>query len=302
MPRVTVGLPVYNGERYLSSAIESLLAQTFTDFELIVCDNASTDGTQEICERYVRQDPRVRYVRHSRNIGPAANYREALTLSTSSYFRWATHDDLSEPTSLERCVDVLDHMLDAVLAYPRTKLIDADGRVISSHFDDLHLNADRPSIRFVEFLRRVRMCNPIYGLMRRDRLMRTALMGDFLGSDQVLLAELTLYGKFIEIPEALFLRRIHEEAYSSLGNVEKMLAWYDPSGKRRVSLPGWRHYRQYVLAVLRSPIPISEKLAALSHIGRRAVWARQTLLNELHQAARDTVRLAWSVVTDGTRR
>src|SRR2546422_1349203 len=206
-PRVSVGLPVYNGERYLPEALDSLLTQTYADFELIICDNASTDHTGEIAQSYAAKDKRVRYARNERNLGAGGNFRRAFELSSGAYFRWAAADDLSAPQSLARCVEVLDQEPAVVLAYPKTRLIDEQGRVISNYDDRLHLQAARASERFRQVLERLGYCHVAYGLMRADLLKQTRLFGDFLAADVVFLAELSLYGAFWEVPEFLFYRR-----------------------------------------------------------------------------------------------
>src|SRR3989441_5670759 len=208
-PRVSVGLPVYNGERYLPEALDSLLTQTYEDFELIICDNASTDRTGEIARSYVAKDSRVRYARNEKNLGAGRNFRRAFELCTGAYFRWAAADDLSAPQSLARCVEVLDQEPAVVLAYPKTRVIDEHGRVLSDYDDRLHLQSPRPSERFRQVLARLARNNAAYGLMRADVLKRTGLLGDFLSSDVVFTAELSLYGTFWEVPEYLFYRRFH---------------------------------------------------------------------------------------------
>src|SRR3954470_23138397 len=107
-PRVTIGLPVYNGARYLAEAIESVLAQTFTDFELVISDNASTDATAAIALQYAARDPRVRYSRNRENIGSARNFGRAFELATGEFFKWMASDDLISPEFLENCVAALD--------------------------------------------------------------------------------------------------------------------------------------------------------------------------------------------------
>src|SRR5687768_11197719 len=126
-PRLSIGLPVYNGERYLQGAIESLLSQTFDDFELIICDNASTDRTQSICTAFAARDPRVRYFRNDRNVGAAGNFNLAFRRSRGRYFKWAAHDDLHEPDYLARCVAALDADPSAVLCQTATRVIDPVG-------------------------------------------------------------------------------------------------------------------------------------------------------------------------------
>jgi glycosyltransferase involved in cell wall biosynthesis len=115
-PRVSIGMPVYNGERFIRQGMESLLAQSFGDFELIVCDNASTDGTREIAEEIAARDARVRYHRNPTNIGLAANFALGLEFASAPYFMWGCHDDLWDPTYIERAVSVLDTVPGAVLA------------------------------------------------------------------------------------------------------------------------------------------------------------------------------------------
>jgi glycosyltransferase involved in cell wall biosynthesis len=134
IPRVSIGLPVYNGERYLRESIDSILAQTFQNFELVICDNASTDATARICEEYTERDPRVRYFRNARNIGGINNANLTFERSRGELFRWAAHDDVCAPTLLERCVQVLDERADAVGVYPGTINIDEDGMETGSRY------------------------------------------------------------------------------------------------------------------------------------------------------------------------
>ena len=99
-PRLSVGLPVYNGETYIGQSIESLLGQSYEDFELIISDNASTDSTADICRHYGKQDPRIRYVRQPRNIGLSPNHNFVVQQARGEYFKWAAADDLCAPTFL----------------------------------------------------------------------------------------------------------------------------------------------------------------------------------------------------------
>ena len=284
-PRVSIGVPVYNGERYLAEALDSLLAQTFEDFEIIICDNASTDHTGEVGRAYAAQDTRVRYVRNRRNLGAPANYRRTFELSRSEYFRWAAADDLSAPQSLERCVEVLDREPAVVLAYPKTRFIDEHGRVISDYDDRLHLQSPRPSERFRQVLERLARCNAMYGLMRADVLKRTGLFGDFLNSDVVFQAELSLYGTFWEVPEFLFYRRFHSGAASNM-NRAQIYAFYFPDDPHRMRMRDWRHLWEYLRAVKRAPLGISEKLRLHLVLVRLAVGSRGRLARDLFGASR----------------
>ena len=117
-PRVTIGMPVYNGAALVGAALESILAQTLTDFELIISDNASTDATAEVCRSYAAKDRRIRYYRNEKNLGAAPNFNRVVELATNGvpYFKWAAHDDVIAPTFLEKCARVLDAAPQSVVA------------------------------------------------------------------------------------------------------------------------------------------------------------------------------------------
>jgi glycosyltransferase involved in cell wall biosynthesis len=287
-PRVGIGLPVYNGERYIAETLDSLLAQTFKDFEIIICDNASRDKTEQICRFYAAKDARIRYVRNSTNLGATKNYRLAFELSSSEYFRWANSDDLFAPTSLARCVEILDREQSTILTYPKTKLIDERAQIISEYEDHLHLQYARASERFIQVSLRLGLVNAIYGLIRADVLKKTALIGSFIGSDMALIAELTLYGKFWEIPEFLFYRRIHPGAASQ--NIDRLQEFYEPGSKGRIPYTEWKHLAARFRSILRAPIDIPEKLRATVFVIRKAAWNRGELTAEIVAAMRQAIR------------
>jgi glycosyltransferase involved in cell wall biosynthesis len=278
-PKVSIGVPVYNDERYLGETIQSLLAQTFEDFELIICDNASTDRTAEIARDYAARDSRIRYARNERNLGAARNYGRCFALAGGEYFRWFAGDDLAARESLARCVDVLDRDRGVVLAYPRTRLIDGQGRPLGDYEDRLHLQSPHPVERFRELLSRLGLCNAFYGLMRAGAVRRTGLLGSYIGSDVVFQAELVLHGTFWEIPEPLFFRRMHAAASSSMTPLQR-LQFYSPERKRHVALTQWRHLLGLVRAVQRAPIDVRDKLRLHGFLARTAVWQRQELGRE----------------------
>ncbi len=290
-PRVSVGVPVYNGERYLASALDSLVGQTYEDFELVVCDNASTDRTSEIARSYAAKDKRVRYVRNERNLGAAGNYRRTFELSSAEYFRWAPADDRSAPELLARCVEVLDREPRVVLAYSKTKLIDADGAVISEYDDRLHLVEQQASQRFRALIERLGYCNALYGLMRSNALRRTRLLGSYFASDVVFLAELVLYGAFWEIPEFLFYRRFHPAASSTMTDEERERFW-QPDGRRHLLfyLYNWRHLWEHAHSVERAPLAMSEKLRLAAFLVRATAGRRDVLARELWDTTRLLVR------------
>jgi len=287
MPRVSIGVPIYNGERYIAETLDSLVAQTFKDFELIICDNASMDRTEQICRAYADKDARIRYVRNASNVGAAGNYRRAFALSSGEYFRWANADDLFAAEGLARCVDVLDRQPAAVLAYPRTKFIDERGEVISEYADDLHIQSPMASERFIQVLGRIGYVNVIYGLMRTEALRKTGLLRKFPQGDIPLVAELAIYGTFCEIPEFLFFRRLHPGALSSSkGDVDLTQEFFDPSTRGRVAMTQWRLLGAHADSVMRAPLTSKEKWRLSGFLVRVAIWRRDALARELLEAIR----------------
>jgi glycosyltransferase involved in cell wall biosynthesis len=153
MPRVSIGLPVYNGEDYVGASVESLLAQTFTDFELVIVDNASTDRTSEICRSFASRDRRVRYHRNERNIGGGLNMNLAFELANGApFYKWAAHDDIHAPTFLERCMDALDRDPTAVLAFTKVELIDSEGKTLRPRILKMPLSSPDVRVRFESIL------------------------------------------------------------------------------------------------------------------------------------------------------
>jgi len=281
-PRVSIGLPVYNGERYVSEAIGSTCAQTFTDFELIVSDNGSTDGTQDICERAAVADPRIRYIRHTVNRGAYWNFRHVFERARGKYFRWLSADDAVAPESLACCVEVLDRHADVVLCYPKTTLIDASGSVIAPYEDRLDLQSSSPVERFRMAVERIGLVNVHYGLMRIDDVMTTRLMMHYPNADIVFLLELVLRGKFYEIDRPLFYRRMHQEASSSMkGNTQALQAYFDTSRTDGVGALQWRIFIDQIKAVYRGSLTLTEQFRLWYFLFRRAVSCREVYMEEL---------------------
>ncbi len=288
MPAISIGMPVYNGERYLPMAIDSLLGQTFEDFELNISDNGSTDRTQEICRDYAQREPRIHYVRNQQNIGAAGNFARVFELATGPYFRWLSVDDYCAPTCLEKTKAVLDTKPDIVLCCSKVDIVGADGQLLVTYADEQALLADRPAERFRRVFMQDSWCNAIYGLMRAPVLRKTGLMGGFGGSDLTLLARLSLYGRFWEIPERLFFRRTHPQAYSHECSEDKVQAFYAPNQSSTLSLrmQNWRHLYEYFAGMLNAPIGVGQRAAVTRHILRLAWWRHRELAKELSGAMR----------------
>jgi len=126
-PSLTIGIPVYNGEKFIGAALESLLAQTFEDFEVVISDNASTDNTAQICKAYAEKDKRIIFHQHVQNLGAIKNFNLLVSLANGKYFKWAACDDICAPTFLETCIAALEQDPSVVLAHPKVKVIDSQG-------------------------------------------------------------------------------------------------------------------------------------------------------------------------------
>jgi glycosyltransferase involved in cell wall biosynthesis len=280
MPQVSVGLPVYNGERYIKDAIQSILRQTFTDFELIISDNASTDDTERICRGFAEQDRRIRYDRNPHNLGAAANYNRVFALSTGKYFKWAAHDDVCAPAYLAKCVDILERYPSVVLCYPRAKIIDDTGIPIKDYDDGLHLDAEQPSRRLRGYFLTQLAFQPVFGVMRRAVLAQTPLIANYIGSDFVLLARLALAGQIYEVPDRLFWRREHPGRASHLAT-RKFAQWWNPDNRAWFYFRQWRWLVGYIDATRAAEISAAEKLRCGVEIMRWAYWRWPLLLKEL---------------------
>ena len=280
-PRVSIGMPVYNRDKYVAASIEAHLNQTYSDFELVITDNASTDRSDEICRAYAAKDSRVKYYRNPQNLGAAGNYNRCFELSVGEYFRWTPSDDLVSPNLLERAVEVLDRDPSVFVAYPKTKLIDGDGNITGEFDERLHLMDDRPSDRWKGVQKNLRLGNLHYGLNRANLFRKTGLLRNYNGGDFPLIAEMALYGKFYQIPDAFFYRRMHEEASSALKNSSDVMAFYDPKKRDKLFLQNWVHLGAHIRSVARAPISLTEKLRVYAYEGRSVVWDRREYMREL---------------------
>ncbi len=208
-PLVSIGLPVYNGELYLRQALDSLLGQDYTNFELIVSDNASQDGTEVICREFLAREGRIRYFRQNINLGAPANFEFVARQAKGIYFMWAAHDDFWAPEYVRRCVEELESHPDAVLCCTEINFLDGQGSLYTEYanYSNIETLSMPPVRRFHELIRRMGWF-AIYGLMRRDAVLRLPLGQGRFGYDVTLLAHLLLMGNFVKRPERLFNYRV----------------------------------------------------------------------------------------------
>ena len=266
-PILSIGMPVYNGERFLRGSLDSLLTQDFEDFELIISDNASTDATPDICRDYASRDRRIRFHQNEKNIGVGPNHARVFELARAKYFKWTGHDVECLPGMLWRCLEVITQAgPSVVLVYPRCEvpddLIQNDGTPVPGI-----ASADaRPHRRLATVLRHVCKVNQLYGILLTDTLRKTRLIDSFASSDYVLLAELAMLGELREIPEVL-LRRRSEPGRGAVANREKnaWAAWLDP---RKADRRDWLSMRErlvfeYFRSAGRLPIKPADKLLCL---------------------------------------
>jgi glycosyltransferase involved in cell wall biosynthesis len=281
-PQVSIGLPVYNGEAFLARALDSLLAQTFTDFEVVISDNASTDRTGEICKEYAERDPRIRYYRQSENFGAAYNYNFTVEPARGKYFKWMAHDDIVDPRFLEACVDGFEGSPDSVvLVFSKVCWVDINEDVIKYY--DMPIIWDGTDVRSrVHSLLGDRLRSylhhpyAIFGLMRTETLRKTRLIQSFHSADRVTLLELALRGDFLEVPEYLFYRRVHDEN-SVLGrnkSAKDVVRWYNPRRRPKLVAPRTNLFFEYGRSLARAPLSYAEKLSCARVLSRavRREW------------------------------
>jgi glycosyltransferase involved in cell wall biosynthesis len=262
-PRLSVGLPVYNGERYLAESLDALLGQTYEDFELIISDNASTDTTPDICRRYAKQDSRIQYYRQPKNVGLAMNHNFVAEQASGELFKWASHDDLYARDLLERCVNALDEYPHVVLVHSFTAMIDGSGNLTEALKYPLASASPRAPERFRSLLFESGGDDD-GGVIRTDALRRTAMKDSYHHSDRTIITELALLGPFYQVPDWLYFRRDHpERAERACPTTRSRCVNMDPRRASRLRHPVVRLYAEYVWgyisAIRRSPLSSEER-------------------------------------------
>lgn len=264
-PRVTLAMPVFNGADFIAETLESLLGQSFADFELIITDNASTDATRAICEAYAARDPRVRYHCNEENLGAAGNYNRGHALARGEFLKWCAHDDLLSADYLERAVAALDADPEAVMAFGRSQFIDEQGGLMERSplgepfGGDPRVTLAADSRDPIERLRKsldVRIsCGAIFGVFRKSAVDKTLLHRKYYQSDRPLLSELALLGPFLYVPEAVFFNREHAKRSMRTPSKAERAKWQNSKADGRAPVEdlhltlqhfefAWRHRRE----------------------------------------------------------
>ncbi len=261
-PLVSVGMFVHNEAEYVAESIESILAQDYDNIEFIIADNASTDGTSDLCQALATKNPEISYVRHADNIGAAANSVFVLEQSRGRYFMWASGHDLWDAQFVSRCVEEMESNPESALAYSPSRWIDQHGlhwERQSGYYDTRGL----PTIGrfFTAFWGNL---HPVLGVIRSDILKSIPKIFACVGSDQIVLAELALRGDFLFVSGTSWTRRqprkeeTHSEKVERYRSKEFGLAshWVDRA------LPLARLPIELYRAVWRSNIGVAEKALA----------------------------------------
>lgn len=283
-PLVSIGMPVYNGEKFIRESLDSLLTQNYKNFEVIISDNASEDATKQICLEYVSKDKRIRYYRNETNLGAAKNFNKVFELSYGKYFMWAADHDLWDKTFISRAVEIMNGDLSVAICYPQTMLIDLKGSELGITPDRLDTRSlTDPSQRFHETIWELTWCNIIYGLIRSSALRQTRLFVNVIGADNFLLAELSFIGTFAQISLPLFYRRENRPDENSEQTLKRHLKQTSPDMNAKV--PYTLLLFNHLNAVMNAPIKFKDKVKLIIDVvycfnRRFGVW--KELLHARH--------------------
>ncbi len=285
-PKISIGMPTYNSAATIGASIESLLGQSFEDFELIISDNASTDSTRDIVEGLAQQDRRIQYMRQPENVGANRNYSSVARAARGEFFKWASSSDWFAPTFLSKCLISLEQNDDAVLAAPRTRLFAEDLRSATDYAYDIEILDSSPVARLVRLTANLRLNNAINGLIRMKSLRRTRLIDSFYGADEVLMGQLAMLGKVIRVDEFLYYRRM--EAATAAGQRDP-IAWrmhHYPQTSARVLFQSWKKSLGWMRACMATPMSIAERRQVLNYLVRMCYWDRRSLMQDVQGAFR----------------
>jgi glycosyltransferase involved in cell wall biosynthesis len=283
-PLVSIGMPAYNAGSTIAASIECLLAQTFSDLELVISDNASTDDTWSIVTSYAQRDARVIGLRQPQNVGANGNYSAVFGAARGRYFKWASSNDWCAPEFLERCIAHLESHVDTVLVAPRTRLFDSTPDAASDYAKDMGFAQPNPVDRFIDVGMSLALNNVLNGVVRSDALRRTRLIEHYPGADVVLVGHLALLGRIDLLDAPLFYRRMDPGTATRLMSAEAVHRHHYPQQTVRAMFPAWRNVAGWIRAVLSTRLPWSDTRRALSWVARNAYWNRAALTHDLVQA------------------
>lgn len=290
--KLSIGMPVRDNVKFIREAVTSLLTQDFSDFELIVSDNGSTDGTSDILVGFAKADGRIRYVRQNANQGASWNFDETFRLRTAGvpYFKWAAGDDAHAPGYLRATLDLLDGDPTSVLAHARTIDIDPDGVEIEERGWTTKGELHDVAKRFGSFLHRHEAYQG-FGVIRTPVMAQTQLLAPYSDSDLTLLAQISLHGRMVNVDQPLFYRRIHEGQSTSTHTTRRgRNAWFDPKRSGEwFAFPAWRMARDLTSAVMRAPLSAQDRRRCMSLLPRWAWDTRLQLANDVVSTGLGTV-------------
>lgn len=286
---VSIGMPVRNGEQFLVSAIQSVLAQDHAHLELVISDNASHDGTEEICREFARSDPRVRYHRQPENIGLLNNFIRVLDFADGAYFKWLGDDDWLTPTYVSRCLEVFAEDAALLLVTTQQAYVGSDGKPQTKRYEGYRMRSERPVERFIEMLRLLNesylLLDPLYGLMRRAQVAKIPRT-NMLREDETFAARLALTGPFGHVPEVLSYRR--SKPFTRL-----------PQLALRLGVPAWHarvatalQCRELLKGVREAELGPEERRRAGAAIAR--MYLRRQHQTAVHRGRKLVARTGWS--------
>ncbi len=266
-PKLSIGMPVYNGAKFINEALQSLLVQTFEDFELIISDNASSDRTESICREYASRDKRIKYYRQETNRGAVWNFNHVFKLARGKYFKWAAYDDICKPTFFSRCIDVLDKDPSVLWCHTRSGKIDASSKEIlgwktcqNKELPRNNYSSLSPHKRFKGVLLGTNWCVDSYAVFRVDALKNTRMFLPYFGAEKVLLGEMSLRGCYKEVPEKLFYQRLHPDAASCLDSSVKQQMYMNTKNTHRFAFTRLKLLFGHVVSVIITDLTTAEKM------------------------------------------